>query len=128
MRISDWSSDVCSSDLRSGSCRLALAGGQSRDLQEIGEHRVAVLGRDAFGMELDAVDRQLGVAETHHRAVVARRVDHEPLGNVDHLEAVVARRLKGRGEPRVKPARSEEHTSELQSHMRNSYAVLCFKT
>src|SRR3546814_12292880 len=101
MRISDWSSDVCSSDLRSGSCRLALAGGQSRDLQEIGEHRVAVLGRDAFGMELDAVDRQLGVAETHHRAVVARRVDHEPLGNVDHLEAVVARRLNGRGEPRV---------------------------
>src|SRR3546814_17690029 len=55
-------------------------------------------------MELDAVDRQLGVAETHHRAVVARRVDHEPLGNVDHLEAVVARRLKGSGEPRVKPA------------------------
>src|SRR3546814_2947540 len=107
MRISDWSSDVCSSDLRSGSCRLALAGGQSRDLQEIGEHRVAVLGRDAFGMELDAVDRQLGVAETHHRAVVARRVDHEPLGNVDHLE------------------RSEEHTSELPSLMRNSYAVFC---
>src|SRR3546814_5184946 len=63
MRISDWSSDVCSSDLRSrrrrassrrrppprrgraaprgrgtgrsGSCRLALAGGQPCDLQEI---------------------------------------------------------------------------------------------
>src|SRR3546814_16170072 len=39
-----------------------------------------------------------------HDALPICRVDHEPLGNVDHLEAVVARRLKGRGEPRVKPA------------------------
>src|SRR3546814_4580746 len=114
MRISDWSSDVCSSDLRSrrrrassrrrppprrgraaprgrgtgrsGSCRLALAGGQPCDLQEIGEHRMTMLGRDAFGVELDAVDRQIGVAETHQRAVVARRVDDEVLGNVERSE------------------------------------------
>src|SRR3546814_2646631 len=87
------------------------------DLQEIGEHRMTMLGRDAFGVELDAVDRQIGVAETHHRAVVARRVDDEVLGNVDDLEAVVACRLK----------RSEEHTSELQSLMRISYAVFCLQ-
>src|SRR3546814_7905573 len=74
------------------------------DLQEIGEHRMTMLGRDAFGVELDAVDRQIGVAETHHRAVVARRVDDEVLGNVDDLEAVVARRLKGVGQAGEEPA------------------------
>src|SRR3546814_9009488 len=100
MRISDWSSDVCSSDLqdrggrwgrergRSGSCRVPLRDRQARDTEEVGEHRMTVLGGDAFGVELDAVDRQLAMAEPH---------------------------------------RSEEHTSELQSLMRISYAVFCLK-
>src|SRR3546814_8340964 len=33
----------------------------------------------------------------------------------------------GHGERMMKPVRSEEHTSELQSLMRNSYAVFCLK-
>src|SRR3546814_1873559 len=121
MRISDWSSDVCSSDLqdrggrwgrergRSGSCRVPLRDRQARDTEEVGEHRMTVLGGDAFGVELDAVDRQLAMAEPHDRAIVARRVDREDGGNVDDLQ------------------RSEEHTSELQSLMRISYAVFCLK-
>src|SRR3546814_7001351 len=35
--------------------------------------------------------------------------------------------LGDRAPPRGRPARSEEHTSELKSLMRNSYAVFCLK-
>src|SRR3546814_4198852 len=45
-------------------------------------------------------------------------------------DLALGRRVGGRGErdPRdVGPARSEEHTSELQSLMRISYAVFCLK-
>src|SRR3546814_8997367 len=51
------------------------------------------------------------------------------------LAGTAARRNRGRGAPPRRPAaermaiapRSEEHTSELQSLMRNSYAVFCLK-
>src|SRR3546814_14403453 len=60
----------------------------------------------------------------HHRLQHAGRVPHEGSGH--H-----ARRLRGRGRDRRRPqratARSEEHTSELQSLMRISYAVFCLK-
>src|SRR3546814_8381180 len=36
-------------------------------------------------------------------------------------------RLKGRGAHFIEEGRSEEHTSELQSLMRNSYAIFCLK-
>src|SRR3546814_4395419 len=58
-----------------------------------------------------------------HRAV--RALHHAALGN-GHLglrDGPLARDLDGRG----RFVRSEEHTSELQSLMRNSYAVFCLK-
>src|SRR3546814_8780289 len=83
MRISDWSSDVCSSDLY-------------RDRQ--GRH----LGQ--------------GLCRSH-LAAPAGRAD----GIADGAAAQAARRARG-----ARPLqRSEEHTSELQSLMRNSYAVSC---
>src|SRR3546814_2057959 len=132
MRISDWSSDVCSSD-------------------RVGGDR-AVGQRQAFGVAANP-------RETLHQATVdgAVAADRQHLGRQvadDHLpgagfQAVedakgdVAGAAGGveqlQARPRVQPidhgglpqavhaARSEEHTSELQSLMRISYAVFCLK-
>src|SRR3546814_6511204 len=85
LRISDWSSDVCSSDLVS---QIALDG--------------AVKGAPPI-------------------------TDKGPAGR-----PVIPNRIGGLGEilntaPQLLQRRSEEHTSELQSLMRISYAVFCLK-
>src|SRR3546814_8919079 len=91
MRISDWSSDVCSSDLEA-------------DGRAIGQ-------LDGF----DPVGR--GVAPDRHVRSQSRPQHHN--------------QRKRRGDARAdRPPgawRSEEHTSELQSLMRISYAVFCLK-
>src|SRR3546814_1211525 len=113
MRISDWSSDVCSSDLP----------------QEIVEHLVTVLGGDAFRVELHAMDGQIAVTHAHDEAVGAGRVHHQRIRQAFRLDdqRVIARRGEGRGKAREYAGRSEEHTSELQSLMRISYAVFCLQ-
>src|SRR3546814_4279263 len=116
MRISDWSSDVCSSDLalrEFGGFLLKIG----KFLFQIGE---AVLRRRVgffrqrfpFDLELDdtPVERfnLLGLA-LHLHAEAARCLVHQVNGLV-------------RQEAISDVARSEEHTSELQSLMRSSYA------
>src|SRR3546814_1984053 len=90
MRISDWSSDVCSSDLAVGVLHQKLAPAHHA---EAGTYLVAEL-------PLDVVERARQVA-------IASGGIAEDRG--DHF------------------LRSEEHTSELQSLMRISYAVFCLK-
>src|SRR3546814_8220466 len=89
MRISDRSSDVCSSDL---GLRPLAAVGESHQRQHVVGVRIAI-------------DR---AAECDHAAhalrLVSRHLTHEHAAE-----------------------RSEEHTSELQSLMRISYAVFCLK-
>src|SRR3546814_10605134 len=104
MRISDWSSDVCSSDLPPpGRAGKAL--------------RLAWRGR--------------GRADRHPDAGQGPR-PAEPDAGVrggDRRRPVLGR-LPRRGEARAVAdpgVRSEEHTSELQSLMRISYAVFCLK-
>src|SRR3546814_1813467 len=104
LRISDWSSDVCSSDLEPAD-------------------RVAVAA-DVLGRRID----------DDVRAVVERTADHRRGGVVDderHAQLVAdggdfadREDLQLRIGQRL---RSEEHTSELQSLMRISYAVFCLK-
>src|SRR3546814_4586397 len=105
MLISDWSSDVCSSDLhicddRSG---FSLA------------HRQPVFGAGASDTSLDPVkagdppQRLLG-----NRGIATFGVVKEATPDVRPAEGERSRR-------------SEEHTSELQSLMRISYAVFCLK-
>src|SRR3546814_3244760 len=95
MRISDWSSDVCSSDLvREVSRRFGDWDLQSTVL------RSAV---QAGARRLRWDDIPLYIAD--------RRRDVPPI-----LEL-----------PQTRAERSEEHTSELQSLMRISYAVFCLK-
>src|SRR3546814_1729655 len=86
MRISDWSSDVCSSDLP----------------------RLADEGRRQGVRQIDA---DLQRITARHRA--------------DHIAEVIVWIFKRRGHRSGR--RSEEHTSELQSLMRISYAVFCLK-
>src|SRR3546814_8427671 len=95
--------------------------------------------RNAFGMKLHAMNGQAGMAEAHNHRIIAGGVDDEFRRNVLHHKTMVASGGKGGGEPIKKHGpvmaygrglsmhRSEEHTSELQSLMRISYAVFCLK-
>src|SRR3546814_6743620 len=116
MRISDWSSDVCSSDLL--------------EQQPAAQDRLAVglLGRDVGRRHRG--QRLLRVEEEEAQKVV----EHAVVGVGDELEEgrravldihVVEEQPARRRPLRAVALRSEEHTSELQSLMRISYAVFC---
>src|SRR3546814_2453686 len=111
MRISDWSSDVCSSDLGgvNHGPRLARVGPPLHFVSRHGADRrtaakrgngppLPLRPRSEFEADLDTVGRGLA-GQTPHGIVELRDVG----------------------------PRSEEHTSELQSLMRISYAVFCLK-
>src|SRR3546814_1303223 len=106
MRISDWSSDVCSPDLPD----IAI--------DPAGNGRVFCclrLGRLVGGAE--RVRRILGL-------LLARQQALQAFGRGD---VAVQDGLHVLGDRQLQPVRSEEHTSELQSLMRISYAVFCLK-
>src|SRR3546814_8521953 len=116
MRISDWSSDVCSSDLQ----QLE----PPADVVEVEDMLAAGIGGAVHLVALveqrRAVDRrvvlQIGVlADRHFRELqlLHRRGVRHGAERVLELSA--------------KFGRSEEHTSELQSLMRISYAVFCLQ-
>src|SRR3546814_9203897 len=117
MRISDWSSDVCSSDLQ---FRLPVESG----LLAVGAHAVGV--RVLPGEEARPVRQAQRVgdeAKVEAQAFVGDAVEVRRLQ--DRVAVGAHRRLVvvvGHDEDR-----SEEHTSELQSLMRISYAVFCLK-
>src|SRR3546814_6660756 len=126
MRISDWSSDVCSSDLER---QLAVLEFQrpfeqmSRRAFVIGEggKRIArPFGGIAQVDEEDAGARAVGGARLRRPA---RRADL----NLGRHAADFIGRLRHTAEYLRQPVRSEEHTSELQSLMRTSYAVFCLQ-
>src|SRR3546814_1226676 len=108
MRISDWSSDVCSSDLITG---WSVARSQVFILATTVASASAVLLR---------VDLQTGIASTviDEKATTCRYEPNTLMYNVPNV------RIVGDGAEAI---RSEEHTSELQSLMRISYAVFCLK-
>src|SRR3546814_3394984 len=103
MRISDWSSDVCSSDLLDDAAETLLIG----------------VARDPHSGE--QVEGEI-VNPANQHAALGREQRHHP-GEAGEIH----RRLRPFGIPPAEDERSEEHTSELQSLMRNSYAVFCLK-
>src|SRR3546814_6666654 len=116
MRISDWSSDVCSSDLdQAGKAHHNAAGHQRAD----------VLANGAGGGAGDQdPDKQQYDASQHldpfwpgHAPQRQRPKLAEQLGVLFLAGFLVRKHVY----------RSEEHTSELQSLMRISYAVFCLK-
>src|SRR3546814_4688763 len=129
MLISDWSSDVCSSDL------------PRRRQDDMGDHRPengkTAQGAEGIGGTVRAIRPVLKQASERHRRIIGRffgfaSVTHRlgPQGPVSHrppcrlrpqapLADVFEHRL-------FSLVRSEEHTSELQSLMRISFAVFYF--
>src|SRR3546814_1931119 len=102
MRISDWSSDVCSSDL--------LSETEYRDMLEL--HLILLLA---------------ALATTPRGRAAPDPQDGDYPDRTAGLFIEMAAR-SGNGELVASiTARSEEHTSELQSLMRISYAVFCLK-
>src|SRR3546814_7263542 len=130
MRISDWSSDVCSSDLGNIGGRHALD--RARNLQHFGR------ASDHAAKHAIILRPHIGKAQI----LLLQRMNMEGARN-DQAELIDVERLlvkvigaAGNGTERAFPRamprrddhlgiglRSEEHTSELQSLMRISYAV-----
>src|SRR3546814_6988840 len=142
MLISDWSSDVCSSDLDAAMRRLeailhplvraeapAFLAKQARLRRPLAVLDIPLLFETGGEQLCDAVIvvtapaavqrarvlRRTGMTEAKMRSILARQLpDAEKRRRADFVVQT------GLG-------RSEEHTSELQSLMRISYAVFCLK-
>src|SRR3546814_3358055 len=104
MRISDWSSDVCSSDLTSDSLgraviTLTFEQGTDADTAQVQVQNKLQLATARLPREVQ--QSGLIVAKATNSILLAAAIYSED--------------------------RSEEHTSELQSLMRISYAVFCLK-
>src|SRR3546814_1224086 len=134
MRISDWSSDVCSSDLE----QIVMIGLRPRE-EEV--RLVLVFGLGSPGI----LDAECG---KHCFEVILERLTSASLSPVLNTKRETqkpvdvrapggekAARNQLRNDMSLKPAeekllalhRSEAHTSELQSLMRTSYAVFCLQ-
>src|SRR3546814_5322102 len=114
MRISDWSSDVCSSDLEI--------------IDHVETHHLAFAKADEGGRHRAVHADRSGLASVDDHGVL-----RNPQGNVG---ARHSRKRSGKAQgyrlspcwhPGSECGRSEEQPSELQSLMRNSYAVFCLK-
>src|SRR3546814_6491651 len=107
MRISDWSSDVCSSDLSEIETAIAAA-------------KTAVEGDNVEEMKSKA-EALAQVAMKLGQAIYEKEQAAASPGGAD------AESAKADEDVVDAEFRSEEHTSELQSLMRISYAVFCLK-
>src|SRR3546814_3937532 len=126
MRISDWSSDVCSSDL-AGQLAFVVQGMQ---VSQGFAHGKGKLMQVELALEHDRDDvryaLRLGTGVEHFlqtlgmmRMLLAYTFVHSP------KRAAVGRQYQSAFSQAIVGSRSEEHTSELQSLMRISYAVFC---
>src|SRR3546814_2526154 len=139
MRMSDWSSDVCSSDLKRLRCL---------DRREPAPRfRRCIMRRDPVARRIGHQREAAIIFGTLARvdAAAGKQVEQQVDLSMREVERDAAQRLEPRGRiadrddvadpalgvpPRVDRetiGRSEEHTSELQSLMRISYAVFCLK-
>src|SRR3546814_9787089 len=121
MRISDWSSDVCSSDLE-------------QVINDMSNLLKVLAGRlQGLPATVDGDDPEQSAADGRLEALLQEQ--GRSLGAIETYLATFGRTLREIAEPdrdgpcrRGRPARgfrSEEHTSELQSLMRTSYALFC---
>src|SRR3546814_8085885 len=134
MRISDWSSDVCSSDLFVGAafaqgqfglcthackrCFKLMSGiGHKASLCLVGGGQALQQTVHGCNKRHDFCRRQIGA---DGRLVVGAPCTYSLLQQTEHFREAAPL-------PFDLSTRSEEHTSEIQSLMRISYAVFCLK-
>src|SRR3546814_3945797 len=113
MRISDWSSDVCSSDLSRA--------GRQPEAEEIERRQRSYGAGEGEGQKGDGGDHGVGQHMADHDGGIA---GPQRPGGAHVVEVARAQELRAHHADDAHP-RSEEHTSELQSLMRTSYAVFC---
>src|SRR3546814_6433825 len=111
MRISDWSSDVCSSDLDDAAKRDRVSAALKDPAQKNNRDHVDII--IALGMAKEGFDW----IWCEHALTVGYR---SSLTEIVQIIGRATRDAPGK-------SRSEEHTSELQSLMRISYAVFCLQ-
>src|SRR3546814_2366035 len=114
MRISDWSSDVCSSDLKDGLFRLVVCNHDLAESLATGETLVC-------GARI--IERKAAVDDRLHSRVFDEAQHRFGIGAAADLHGAYRQIV----EQDRHQARSEEHTSEIQSLMRISYAVFRLK-
>src|SRR3546814_3632796 len=136
MRISDWSSDVCSSDLHGANTGITHRRGDITLLELAKQH----VDDDAVGAETLVRHATQFFMRTVHRVAGLERDDLVPAARLDFVadfdggaegireisfEIAVVQHVDRARQHSVAQSRSEEHTSELQSLIRISYAVFC---
>src|SRR3546814_8215831 len=134
MRISDWSSDVCSSDLTTGEIyieagdelsaenleKLDQAGIDSIELLDIDHVNIGPWIRNTLKAD-KAEERDQALSDIYR----VMRPGEPPTRET--AEALFAGLFFDPERYDLSAVKSEEHTSELQSLMRSSYAVFCLK-
>src|SRR3546814_4214392 len=112
MRIRDWSSDVCSSDLRTSAGEISY--GLARTDSQLRARKFLRECRESIPFEM--------------RGFMDRLLIHDDLPRYGGRKAMRSlSQIRGALDKLADFMRSEEHTSELQSLMRISYAVFCLK-
>src|SRR3546814_7829876 len=127
MRISDWSSDVCSSDLNA----LVKQGVTSAKRSSHTYNNGFDLSIGSAKSE-EEIRKRLGARGINVTKVIRETGQGRNQGTGPHwhieIDGPTGNRQAGAGSAAGKMnVRSEEHTSELQSLMRISYAVFCLK-
>src|SRR3546814_9196272 len=125
MRISDWSSDVCASDL------LRVAFDSTQIVSELHTARLGQLALASHRRVLTSgMEQTLRTFEEHFETSWWQTLNvfswmltsRSRMTCLSDTNQTMLTRLKSSSQ-----VRSEEHTSELQSLMRISYAVFCLK-
>src|SRR3546814_2003393 len=129
MRISDWSSDVCSSDLRAQPRALLGPTVAALPLSNAAHHLV---GAGSITRKPPAPISLTSSARSAMPRLLKRKMPSIPPNPSAASRRLVGKLLPGFQSRAMRTvsnteSRSEEHTSELQSLMRISYAVFCLK-
>src|SRR3546814_10439334 len=134
MRISDWSSDVCSSDLLALSCPDPLSTGAGLFALGLRRCRADVRVQRASGILFANCLGSLPDTHLEHHGIGcglsgfrSRQALHCSTGCGIRQKRTFREVIRLRSRKLPVRERSEEHTSELQSLMRISYTVFCLK-
>src|SRR3546814_9975327 len=107
MRISDWSSDVCSSDLERVASASIASSAKSSVTSSVSSSALY------WRIRLFSGSVRMRLKSSRVSALSSTRIGRRPCSSASMSDGLAMR--------------SEEHTSELQSLMRISYAVFCLK-